>query len=66
MDYRFLEPPEQQAVLDETGAIRVPLYKVLLFIKIAEAIKAGALNLPHSYKVMVSAGDAASSQQPWR
>jgi TnpA family transposase len=46
----FLEPPEQQAVLGETGALRVPLYKVLLFIKIAEAIKAGALNLQHSYK----------------
>ena len=46
----FLEPPEQQAVLDEAGVIRVPLYKVFLFIKIAEAIKAGALNLQHSYK----------------
>jgi hypothetical protein len=30
---------EQQAVLDEKGDIRVPLYKVLLFIKIAQAIK---------------------------
>ena len=28
----FLEPAEQQAVLDENGAIRVSLYKVLLFI----------------------------------
>jgi len=46
----FLEPIEQQAVLDERGAIRVPLYKVLLFIKIAQAIKGGVLNLQHSYK----------------
>ena len=46
----FLEPIEQQAVLDEKGAIRVSLYKVLLFIKIAEAIKGGVLNLQHSYK----------------
>jgi TnpA family transposase len=46
----FLEPIEQQAVLDEKGAIRAPLYKVLLFIKIAQAIKGGVLNLQHSYK----------------
>ena len=46
----FLEPAEQQAVLDENGAIRVSLYKVLLFIKIAQAIKGGVLNLQHSYK----------------
>ena len=46
----FLEPIEQQAVLDEKGAIRAPLYKVLLFIKIANAIKGGVLNLQHSYK----------------
>ena len=50
----FLEPPEQQAVLDETGAIRVPLYKVFLFIKIAEAIKAGALNLPALLQIPVA------------
>jgi hypothetical protein len=46
----FLEPIEQQAVLDENGGIRAPLYKVLLFIKIAHAIKGGVLNLQHSYK----------------
>jgi hypothetical protein len=46
----FLEPGEQEAVLNETGDIRVSLYKVLLFIKIAEALKGGALNLRHSYK----------------
>jgi len=46
----FLEPIEQQAVLDEKGGIHAPLYKVLLFIKIAQAIKGGVLNLLHSYK----------------
>ncbi len=46
----FLEPIEQQAVLDEKGDIRPSLYKVLLFIKIAQAIKGGVLNLQHSYK----------------
>jgi TnpA family transposase len=46
----FLEPTEQQAVLDENGAIRIPLYKVQLFVKIAQAIKGGVLNLKHSYK----------------
>ena len=46
----FLEPQEQQAVLDEKGAIRVPLYKALLFIKVAFSIKGGVLNLRHSYK----------------
>ena len=47
---RFLEPQEQQAVLDDAGAIRVSLYKALLFLKIAEALKGGVLNLRHSYR----------------
>lgn len=46
----FLESEEQEAVLDETGDIRVSLYKALLFAKIAEALKGGVLNLRHSYK----------------
>jgi len=46
----FLESEEQKAVVDESGAIRASLYKALLCIKIAEAIKGGALNLRHSYK----------------
>ena len=46
----FLEPQEQQAVLDDSGALRVSLYKALLFIKIAEALKGSALNLQQSYK----------------
>jgi TnpA family transposase len=46
----FLEPYAQRLVMDASGKVRVSLYKALLFIKIAEAIKAGAVNLPHSYK----------------
>jgi hypothetical protein len=46
----FLEPQEQQAVRDENGDLRVSLYKALLFVKIAQAIKGGTLNLEHSYK----------------
>jgi hypothetical protein len=60
----FLEPQEQQAVLDEKGAIRVPLYKVLLFIKIAQAIKGGVLNLRHSYKYR-SLDDYLIPKQDW-
>ena len=36
----FLEPQEHQAVLEDSGTSRVSLYKALLFIKIAGAIKA--------------------------
>jgi hypothetical protein len=60
----FLEPIEQQAVLDEKGSIRVSLYKVLLFIKIAQAIKGGVLNLQHSYKYR-SLDDYLIPKQSW-
>ncbi len=46
----FLTPKEQRIVLDSSGTIRAPIYKALLFIGIAEALKAGALNMAHSYK----------------
>jgi len=41
----FLEPYEQRLLVDASGKFRVSLYKAVLFIKIAEAIKAGTLNL---------------------
>jgi Domain of unknown function (DUF4158) len=44
----FLTAEEQQVV--SAGKLRVSLYKAWLFIKIAEAIKAGTLHLTHSYK----------------
>jgi hypothetical protein len=46
----FLEDYEQRLLMDASGKFRVSLYKTLLFIKITEAIKAGTLNLKHSYK----------------
>jgi hypothetical protein len=46
----FLAPDEQRALFDEGGKFRVSLHKALLFFKIAEAVKAGALNLTLSYK----------------
>ena len=46
----FLEDYEQRLLMDASGKFRVSLYKTLLFIKIAESIKAGTLNLKHSYK----------------
>jgi TnpA family transposase len=61
----FLEPQEQQAVLDDAGAVRVSLYKALLFIKIAEALKGGVLNLRHSYKYR-SLDDYLIPQAAWQ
>ena len=46
----FLDAQEQRLVKDEAGKIRVSLYKALLFIQLVDAIKAGAVNLKHSYK----------------
>lgn len=46
----FLSAREQKMVFDEAGKFRVSLYKALLFIKIADALKAGTLNLMHSHK----------------
>ena len=46
----FLEDNERKTIFDAAGKLRVSLYKVLLFEKVAEAIKSGALNLRHSYK----------------
>jgi hypothetical protein len=46
----FLEAYEQHLLVEASGKFRVSLYKSLLFIKIADAIKAGTLHLKHSYK----------------
>jgi TnpA family transposase len=60
----FLEPYEQRLLVDPSGKFRVSLYKSLLFIKIAEAIKAGTLNLKHSYKYR-SLDDYLISKEAW-
>ena len=46
----FLKPIEKKAILDGNGKFRISLYKSLLFIKMADAIKAGYLNLRYSYR----------------
>ena len=45
----FLSPEERTAVV-EHGRFRVSLYKAFLFLHTQRAIKAGTLNLEHSYK----------------
>jgi len=60
----FLTPAEPHAVLDDAGVLRVPLYKALLFIKTAEALKGGVLNLRHSYKYR-SLDDYLIAKQAW-
>ena len=46
----FLKPEERAALILEDGKFRTSLYKVLLFVHVAEAIKSGTLNLIHSEK----------------
>ncbi len=46
----FLEANEQELVLDDDGKFKISLYKVLLFSKVADGIRSGALNLKYSYK----------------
>jgi len=46
----FLGAAERASLTDRAGKFRISLYKILLYIEIAEAIKSGALNLLHSEK----------------
>jgi len=48
----FLGIDEKEALLDEKGAFRKSLYKVFLFIYVADAIKSGELNLKYSYRYL--------------
>jgi TnpA family transposase len=43
-------PPEERTAVTEHGRFRVSLYKAFLFLHTQRAIKAGTLNLEHSYK----------------
>ena len=45
----FLEDAEQKAVTGK-GTFRTSLYKSLLFMPVAKAVKSGQFNLKHSYK----------------
>lgn len=46
----IFEDGERESLFDANGKIRISLYKILLFEKIAEGIKSGALNLSYSYR----------------
>ena len=46
----FLSASECSTLTSPDGKFRVSLYKILLYVEIAEAIKSGALNLLHSEK----------------
>jgi hypothetical protein len=46
----FLNSDEENLIFDNDDKFRVSLYKSLLFFKIAEAIKGGAVNLKYSLK----------------
>jgi len=45
----FLDEDEKEAVYID-GKLRVSLYKILLFVNMADAIKSGCLNLSYSYR----------------
>jgi TnpA family transposase len=46
----FLSAEQRVSLTGSDGKIRVSLYKALLYVEIADAIKSGALNLVHSEK----------------
>ncbi|MEZ6099367.1 MAG: Tn3 family transposase [Pirellulaceae bacterium] len=46
----FLPADEQESLYDDDGKMRVSLYKALLFLRVANAVKSGALNISLSYK----------------
>ena len=46
----FLSAAQRTALTGPDGKFRVSLYKVLLYVEIADAIKSGSLNLTHSEK----------------
>ncbi len=60
----FLDTEEQEILFDSNGKIRISLYKVLLFAKVAGGIRSGALNLKYSYKYRAF-DDYLISQKIW-
>ena len=62
---KFLNPEERNFIYDEQGKLRTSLYKVLLFIRMADAIKSGALNVAESFKYR-SLDDYLIPQDEWQ
>ena len=48
----FLSNEERGALYDNLGKFRTPLYKALLFVHIADALKSGELSLKYSYRYL--------------
>jgi hypothetical protein len=46
----FLAAAERQVVYEDNGKLKVSLYKALLYLALADALKAGTINLKDSYK----------------
>ncbi|BDS15680.1 Tn3 family transposase [Aureispira anguillae] len=46
----FLKIADKQALTSENGKLKAPLYKILLFQKITDAIDRGSLHLKYTYK----------------
>ncbi|NOT53983.1 MAG: Tn3 family transposase [Deltaproteobacteria bacterium] len=46
----FLSAAERQVVYDANGKLKVSLYKALLYLALADALKTGTINLKDSYK----------------
>ncbi len=61
----FLKPEEKEAIINQNGKFRVSLYKILLFMHIADAIKSGELNLKYSYRYL-SIDDYLINKATWK
>ena len=48
----FLSNDEREAIISGVGSFRTPLYKILLFMHVADGIKSGKLNLKQSYRYL--------------
>lgn len=61
----FLDQTTIDYLYDSKGNIKISLYKSLLFINIAEAIKSGKLNLTYSYRYL-SIDEYLIDQERWK
>lgn len=61
----FLAPKELKHIRDDHKNVRQSLYKALLLVHIANAIRAGQINLTHSYRYL-SIDEYLISQKKWK
>ncbi len=61
----FIEEKERRHLMDDKGKIRPSLYKALLLVHTAEAIKSGEINLAHSYRYL-SIDEYLIDKKLWR